>query len=767
MATWNTIYTGIFDAFDAPGQYSIEIAKKDYVGDAFELTLSGIPVTQEWQEEGPKVPIKGCNLTVRMISKRLNGIEYSFSLADFYSEEDDTFLVYLYDNTNGVKLFKGFIVQDDCKEIQVDYAHEIVISATDNLGLLKERRLDEAALITGTLNSIEAAVIFQAPHTIYISYSPGNPLPFGIGTQITIFDIPYTISNIGNEDVLFGWPVTVVQDVIDAPLTITFVEWYVPSTINGYLPLKEFFRISLKSLGLGLGARVYSQLFPIGGSTGRWLEDTYVLAESFLENDQWLSCYEILERILNRFRASLFQCNGFWTIVRWGELWRYTTIDGATIPGYVYNVNWDFLTNTDSIQNFHFGDGTDCQTGVLRSINRPFNFVQDTFNYVNPESLLCNYNLQKLGELYSVFEDTVNLRTVYRYYAECWTSSHIFIFPPNPNIFIAVEIDNNLASEQFGVEVNRYMVISGPNGASLSVGAESAPIQINKGDVVEFSFSWRSDQSYALYTTVQWRIFLQNGGVIYGLDNDTVFGDTDTNTNGRWDNYTSSFLTYIFDGNSNATEWQNVTITAAPAPIDGLIYINLPQFPRFAPDYTTEIQNMQLNIKFNADSSLNTIGHQHTDTQTPQKVIKNNEKVKIFLDDSPRASISGTLFLEYEVNGLRTRSGKWNYTGALLQYSLGKLVTIEQLFQRWYPKDIYNGTTTYIKNNDGWIMNPMSVFYDGQAPALKRYVTGSLSVDYKNSACDFTIYELDNSDRTMAEFNLNNLYEFNYLYQNT
>jgi len=127
MATWNTIYTGIFDAFDAPGQYSIEIAKKDYVGDAFELTLSGIPVTQQWQEEGAKFPIKGCNLTVRMISKRLNGIEYSFSLADFYSEEDDTFLVYLYDNTNGVKLFKGFIVQDDCKEIQVDYAHEIVI----------------------------------------------------------------------------------------------------------------------------------------------------------------------------------------------------------------------------------------------------------------------------------------------------------------------------------------------------------------------------------------------------------------------------------------------------------------------------------------------------------------------------------------------------------------------------------------------------------------------------------------------------------------
>jgi len=590
-------------------------------------------------------------------------------------------------------------------------------------------------------------------------------LPFGIGTQITIFNVPYTISNIGNEDVLFGWPVTVVQDVIDAPLTITFVEWYVPSTINGYLPLKEFFKISLQSLGLGLGARVYSQLFPIGGSTGRWLDDTYVLGESFLQDDEWLSCYEILERILNRFRASLFQCNGFWTIVRWGELWRYTTVEGATIPGYVYNVNWDYVTTTDSIQNFHFGDGTDCETGVLRSINRPLNFVQETFNYVQPESLLCNYNLQKLGALYQQYEDVPNQKMVYQYFAECWTNSHLFPIPPYPKILIAIEYENNPASEQFGVEVNRYMVISGPNGASLSLGAESAPIQINKGDVVEFSFSWRSDVDYDFYTTVQWRIFLQNGGVVYGLENDTVFGDTQTNTTGRWANYTTSQITYIFDANNDANEWQNVTIRAAAAPIDGLIYINLPQFPRISPDYTTHIQNMQLNIKFNADSSLTTIGQQHTDTQTPQKVIKNNEQTDIFLDDSPRASISGTLFLEYEVNGLRTRTGKWNYTGASLEYSIGQLVTIEQLFQRWYPKDIYNGTTTYIKNELGWIINPMSVFLDGQVPELKRYVTGSLSVDYKNSACDFTIYELDNSDRTMAEFNTSNLYEFNYLYE--
>jgi hypothetical protein len=764
MATYNTIYTGIFDAFDAPAQYSIEIAKKDYVGDSYELTLSAQPVTQQWQEEGAKFPIKGCNLTVRMISKRLNGIEFSFSLADFYSEEDDTFLVYLYDNTNGVKLFKGFIVQDDCKEIQVDYAHEIVISATDNLGLLKDRRFDEAAYITGSNTTISENITFISPHTIFIG-NPSAAVTFGVGTQIDISTIgTFTVSNI-NLTPFVGWFITAVEDVIDiadAPYVIT---WRVPRTINGYLSLKEIFRISLESLGLDLGARVYAQLYPIGGSTGRWLDDTYVLGESFLQADEWLSCYEIMERILNRFRASLFQCNGFWTIVRWGELWRYTTVEGATIAGYVYNRTWDYLTTTDSIQNFHFGDGTDCETGVLKSINRPLNFVQDTFNYVQPESLLCNYNLQKLGQLYQEYEDVPNNLLVKQYYAECWTYNFVYPDPPHPLILIAIEYDNNIASDRYGQELSRYMVISGPSFAFLRLSAQSAPIQINAGDVVTFNYSWRSDQDYTEYTIMQWSMGLYDGTTLYGLDNNAVFGDTETSTNGVWGPFVSSQIGYIFLSGDHANEWHTVTITTAPAPIDGQLYIYLPQFPRFSPDYTTHIQDMSINIKSENDSTYRSIGQRHTDTQVPAKIIKNNETVEIFIDDCIRSAVSGALFLESYTNLNRNLTINWNYTGASLSYALGQLVTIEQLFQRWYPKDIYNGTTTYIKNNDGWIINPMSVFLDGQVPELKRYVTGSLSVDYKNSACDFTIYELDNSDRTMAEFNTSNLYEFNYLYE--
>jgi len=764
MATWNTIYFGTFDAFDAPAQYSIEIAKKDYVGDAFELTLSAIPVTQEWQEEGPKVPIKGCNLTVRMISKRLNGIEYSFSLADFYSEEDDTFLVYLYDNTNGVKLFKGFIVQDDCKEIQVDYAHEIVISATDNLGLLKERRFDEAAYITGSNTTISENITFISPHTIFIG-NPSAAVTFGVGTQIDISTIgTFTVSNI-NLTPFVGWFITAVEDVIDiadAPYVIT---WRVPRTINGYLSLKEIFRISLESLGLDLGARVYAQLYPIGGSTGRWIDDTYVLGESFLQDDEWLSCYEILERILNRFRASLFQCNAFWTIVRWGELWRYTTVEGATISGYVYNRTWDYLTTTNSIQNFHFGDGTDCETGVLRSINRPWNFVQDTFNYVQPESLLCNYNLQKLGQLYQVIDDTVNLRIIKDYNLECWFDDTIYPIPTPATKLIRIIYNNDPSSNEYGRELDRFMLLFGITPSYESRAAVSAPIEVTAGDIIEFSFDIRVNNTYINdLSTTKYHIELETVSTRYGVNFNQYL--TFDDPYGTWGNYATSTIQIGQPTGFDQNEWRNLKLTIRPCPEDGLLYIILPQADTApATGYETNISNMSISIRNSLDSNRRTIGNQHTDTQVPTQVIKNNEQVEIFFDDCFSSAISGALFLDGNTGLIRTRTGRWNYTGASLSYALGQLVTIEQLFQRWYPKDIYNGKTTYIKNELGWIINPMSVFLDGQVPELKRYVTGSLSVDYKNSACDFTIYELDNSDRTMAEFNTSNLYEFNYLYE--
>jgi hypothetical protein len=748
MASWNTIYFGTFDAFDAPAQYSIEIAKKDYVGDAFELTLSAIPVTQEWQEEGPKVAIKGCNLTIRMISKRLNGIEFSFSLADFYSEEDDTFLVYLYDNTNGVKLFKGFIVQDDCKEIQVDYAHEIVISATDNLGLLKDRRFDEAAYITGTDTSISENITFIAPRTLFIG-NPSAAVTFAVGTQIEVSTIGvFTVSNI-----LFtpfvGWFITVVEDVIDiadAPYVIT---WRIPTTITGFLPLREIFRICLDSLGIGIGARVYSQLYPIGGSTGRWFDDTYIVGDSFYNNQEWLTCYEILERILSRFRASLFQSNGSWTIVRWGELWRYTTVEGATIPSNVYNLSWDYVGTGQSTQNFHFGDGTDCETGVLKSINRPWNFVQETFNY-NTYELIENINLQQLGPLRISY--TSGTETFYEYDLPYWVNFD-FTPPPitNPNRFIRVvkDVNNN--------EIERYIVLENPVEPYFYAALQSNDIFLSAGDTIEYSLDFKP-KNWSFFYTDPFYIMIQlfDGTTRYFLNN-----------NGEWQttlNYLD-FPKFTYDDPLiNLTFWNNWVIKSRALPIDGKLNVFL-----FTPNFTfnswneMHFKNLAFKVTFLIDGTI--VGHTNTDRQVPNRVIKNNESVEIFVDDTPRSSISGTLFIDTFTNFNRNRTTKWNYIDASLEYSLGQLVTIEQLFQRWYPKDIYNGTTTYIKNNDGWIMNPMSVFLDGQVPELKRYVTGSLSVDYKNSACDFTIYELDNSDRTMAEFNTSNLYEFNYLYQ--
>jgi hypothetical protein len=47
----------------------------------------------------------------------------------------------------------------------------------------------------------------------------------------------------------------------------------------------------------------------------------------------------------------------------------------------------------------------------------------------------------------------------------------------------------------------------------------------------------------------------------------------------------------------------------------------------------------------------------------------------------------------------------------------------------------------------------------------KRYVPGSLAIDYKNGTADCTLWEVTDFSVTYSDFEAANLYLFNYLYE--
>ncbi|HEX8335014.1 MAG TPA: hypothetical protein VF622_20485, partial [Segetibacter sp.] len=119
----------------AEEEYSFEIHKKNYVGASNELTAGGDPVTHNYQTDEPKASIKGSSVTLTLIN------DGTLPISTFYSVSDDEYKGILYYGTQ--KLFEGFLVQDDCSEELRDDTHEIVLSFSDGLGLLKDVKINE------------------------------------------------------------------------------------------------------------------------------------------------------------------------------------------------------------------------------------------------------------------------------------------------------------------------------------------------------------------------------------------------------------------------------------------------------------------------------------------------------------------------------------------------------------------------------------------------------------------------------------------------
>lgn len=677
---YNLIYQSEFDQLnDVVEKYYIKIYKKNYTGVPANVLCGGNPVIHNWGLDEPRLGVKGSNLTLKLINSG------GLPLQSFFSVEDDTFLIEYFWKSQ--LLFTGYLVQDDCTEVQEDIDHYINLSFTDNLGLLKDVPLSSAAALLGAKTQYSKGIAAMGEKKFSVYYAP---FTVEIGNTIIISnsgsprDGQYTVVNV----VPTGTSIEITTNEIvnpwigveNADLTVI-----VPVDLTERYPLLEFMRLCLLSTNLQLNTDVYANINPIGGGINqRMFEDVYLSGDTFLSSDSYASCYDVLNTILTRFKATIFQAYGIWNVVRWDQL-RY---EDSFIESSRYNPEWVYQSQGGQLNTFTYGNGSDIQNGIQESILRPFKFDRETFNYRQP-AFLKNAALQNLGAFIST-ETVGDIRTdKYEFPA---SSKWLHFYQDTAYIVVKTQI---LAfSEQ---EVERYVyqpkITNGlPPGYENFANVQFNDIEVNAGDEFDFEISIKAASSTG-GDSVNFRFgfYLQTKtGEYYSLVNEAG----PNNDMFAWNFFALTPIQSI--GNpfavlpDAAEEYTAYKLSSTGVqervprfPADGLLRIrvygttdtNVSQ-----PNVDAIWKDIRFTLANYVNDTTTVIGHVHYQYQPP--TINNSSDIDIQIDSSPLNTIAGTLFLESFTNMLQNRTDMWNRAGITELQRLGSITTFEENFWR-------------------------------------------------------------------------------------
>ena len=753
-------YTSSFDSIRTGSRYLVNIYQDSYDSDPINFVLAGTPVVQEWQEDDPLAPIKGSTLTINLTTSG------GLSLLDFYSDNDNEYRVRLIgpDVTGSdTVLFDGFILQDDCSEVQVDFVHTITLTASDNLGTIKDITLNRAAFLFGdetTLTDIGCAFVPAGPY-IVINVPTWNVQP---GQTFTIDGIPFTmVTNLGEIDLVYtGWCIQVVEEIATLVIGTFDITNRQVVSLDGYIPLITFIKLCLRATYVdNLKLNVINHITPTDGEifldTGetRILEDVTLLGNTFLKGNEYMSCYDVLEIIMKRFNMSCFQSLNSWWIVRCPDLFLDYQEGETVVDYYSYSaVTFEYLDKFSINKSFIVDTGAYVETGLLKSIIRPYRRTLETFNYVQPESLICNNQFNDLGSLISTYPDGSN--TIFNYTVPEWTP----------------ELDGNIFIRQvfnsFNEEIERFC------GTDTFSKAKSCNITLSKDDTFELSFDIRaSDNRFSGYFDLRLSqmVRITDGTTTYFLKNDGSWTTT----------FSADNLIYTINEGDNAYNWHSVSFQTQRIPFDCTLNIYLVNAWLGTGDGVEwYYRNINIRLAWVVGGQLNTIGHTHTASQSRE--LNNINDVDIQIDNSLRSTISGTLFLTTQTGLLQDRCTDWKFgygynTGvpSNVYANLGQLTTETYMFQRYIPRTKFNGNLLYIRNQNG-VMSNLAVFsneFNGPLNTNKMLL-GSMAIDYKNDSAEFTMWEVFNRTIPLPADNFtefesylyNILYQFNYLYEN-
>lgn len=724
---YQTQFTSQSDANNAEKDYTLQFLFKDYTGGVTSIDGADTTVIQKCTVDNPTAEIKGQSLEINLINRG------NVPITAFQSEDDNGVQVKLLQGTT--LLFIGFLVQDDFYETMVDYTHSITLSATDGLGLLKGVILSEASVrrvfnCSYRTNGVDTVVYFYSANAAFFPQA-GNTIEIG-GVSYIIDTAVYESTTIGIAT--YNWTITLTTTTGGIAQTVADV--YLTGEINLMIrnSLLSIIAICLYQTNLTLTTNIFSNIYEYRqDATISTLDQTLVDSQMFAESDTYDDCYSVLSKILIAFNLTLIQANGEWNLINFYEVKEYT--DNA-IPGFVYDDTWLAIGNTTLNNTFFIGPDPQLTrpiAGLTQGALRGFKFVKKQFDYRQPKYIFKNNDLQILGDL--LREYIVGIYSIKEYVA---TWFEVGVGPIYSEYFIRVTTDIPT-----NTEVDRYLVVRG-NCSDTIRSICSNDIEISEGDKVNLSFSVKSNVSTLLYAGVF--------AVRLSDNTTTKYVDELPADNGAWIS-TVGFNQDFYD----TGEWESVSIQSSQTPYGGIVKCFLAQnhITPYDNSRETYYKDITFTVDYFINDSIEITGQLHTQEQPVNK--KNNSLIDIKIDDSPRNSIQGTLFMNTKTGVLQDRTIYWRYPLPNVNaWRLGELTTLQELSFRQTTRQKYEGG--FIGNYQTNIISLLSLA-KLDFNTSKNYTFGMLSIDFKRNRFSGTLWELsDNNDAV-----LDHTYLFKYL----
>lgn len=741
--------TGSFDSIckinDVSKTFVFNIYKKNFDGTPINCLCAKDPAIHTWLDDNPTPSIKGSELKINLIN-----LDNSLPLITFYSDEDDAFKIVLYVTyprspiSISKELFTGYLVQDDCSEIVTDIAHEIQLTFTDNLGILKDISFDLAnkwsSLSDSDVRELDAYLTIIAPTSTDSGYFIvdsliGNPV---VGNSIllrgtTFSDGTYSIGKIENYGTT-GYKIWVNEDIPDSafgPSNVHIV-YITTSSLANVITLADCFRICLQATQLKLDL-LYGGSLVLVDTTDKddILSNVKINPNTFVDSSNiYESCFDVLDKICTRFKITIFQSFNTWYAIRWQELRYYNN----NLKGYLYDwhINLSGTISTGITEKLEYGTGIDIEYGLNNMIDRPLRHYQEKFTYEQPKNIIKNGDLDDLGDYaQKVIGTSTDYWVLYDWLDWTDTFNKLPLGTGYRPRYIAVKYN------QYGIELERSGFIPWQYSGEDYNQPACIPFPVNKGDSVRIKFSFRTSK------------FIDGGDGTYIR---ITFGNSYINGSGE---LIPSPWYYEIPNDENWGEWHEVDILLKNAPNDNLIQIALTSiadknpFPGPYVDNSFTTKTGTFYKDFTIEYFPNVIGQSNVQGQIHRSyqggVIKNVDEIDIYVDSSQKNYAKGTLFRNGFTNGLNNRAIEWKDGRIDKVFSLGEIITKQQLLWRKYLRNKYEGTLFPIIDADDNIISANKIIELLIKPNF-YFIFGKLELNYREDMANFTLCEIWNAD---------------------
>lgn len=813
--TYGEFCKGEFDniGYEKEIRYKFIIYKKNYVGLIYSALCGQNPATLKYLNDD-LFGIKGAELKLTLIN-----IENQFPLSLFYTEADDVFKILFYSeyskpdpDTPSIQIpvrksiFSGYLLQDELKEMLTDTGHEIEITFTDNLGLLKDISFGDAIKLSPSANG------YVRPISAYITttqfpvaqnniikiqtgvFNQGSPQK---GDYIYIPDTQYgtlsftiiDIKQVG-ADLQFEVDEKIPFTFLNYPIKLYYITGYNLQTYLSYaapiyiykqkkIRLGDVIRICLHATGLGLNTNYISNISVEKNKVlfNDIFDNIYISMDTLRDGDSYLSCYDILNKLCERFLFTIFQSNltetGIntisnpeWFFVRYPE-YKYD----IPFEGFCYDIY--FIKENKPKYNYSINyDIGFIEYGIEETIQRPVKSIMDSFGFKFPDEVLYNSNLSntdKYVQTYITPYIGYNNRKTIIYKAHGFFSSPEYIpngYNYDANIWV-------LYADDYINELERWIVIQpnismwGPNGYSgleNITACQALSIEVNENDKIKYSFQYRCYPISAQNA-------LQVGLRLTGVSGNEYWCDKD----GNWVQNLNALFWVTID-EATGSEFISANINTNRFPENGLLTIFLGQYSVYTfgsidnPPRTI-YKDISISYEANAGSGVNIKGHENSANIFSQ--IKNTEKRDIVYDCTNTNVVNGTLFLPIEDDAMTIKANEWSDGQTTNIYRLGNIVSLQHMNWLYLKRlqlsgkflGIFKGL--YNPSLSEWqLASPVCIIKSSIKPN-SNFAFSRMEYNFKEDYIEADIYEIFNDSEIGGNSQSNELikYNFKYLYK--